>query len=166
MKKLKLVLLNSRILLLLLLLALFAGCSDDEGSTTEPGTLDRLFSYPVITSCGSCHYSGVNGPDLSTKDAFYATAVGKNGFNLNWDQIGNVGSAITDTEKSCIKKHNLITPKSVKDSAIMYTVSSNYQNQTYCQSSFNYHSGAVVKAEVTGEALVDLELWIRNGAPR
>ncbi|MBE0508652.1 MAG: hypothetical protein IBX50_18370, partial [Marinospirillum sp.] len=38
-----------RILLLLVLavLMLFVGCSDDKsGSTTEPGTVERLFTYP------------------------------------------------------------------------------------------------------------------------
>src|SRR5690554_2998759 len=82
----------SRILTVLLLLTLFAGCSDDEGSTGEPGTLDRLFSYPVIQGCQTCHYGGNTGPNLS-RAAFANSLIGKNSDSYKWDHFETISTA-------------------------------------------------------------------------
>ena len=142
----------SRILTVLLLLTLFAGCSDDEGSTGEPGTLDRLFSYPVIQGCGTCHGpQGLEsaGPNLTTKASFHASLVGKSrGDYTGWL---TTGSACAGT---------YVTPSSVKNSSVLSAIS--MQNGAICDA-YNYHTdhGGVS----SGAALNDFILWIENGAP-
>lgn len=146
--------LNMRILLVLLILAFFAGCSDDDddkGSTAQPGSLEKLWSNPVIQGCGTCH--GPNdqkdGPDLTTKANFYANLVGKSRDNYpNW----------FTTATPCTGTY--VVPFSVKDSSVLSVIST--QNGTTC-SAYNYHTtqGGVI----TGAVLNDFILWIESGAP-
>lgn len=141
----------SRILTVLLLLTLFAGCSDDEGSTGEPGTLDRLFSYPVIQGCGTCHGPAdqKDGPNLTTKASFHASLVGKNRTNYpNWDP----------TAEKCAGKY--VVANSVNNSSLLSIVSN--QNGATC-AAYTIHT--VQGGLISGAALSDFILWIENGAP-
>lgn len=164
MQNLKSILLNSRILLVLVLLALFAGCSDDEGSSTQPGTLDRLFSYPEITACGTCHYGNGTGPDL-TRNNFKNSIVNIDGSSLSWSNVsggGLSGRSLTGT--TCDSFLPLVTRQNPDRSAILYTVSKKYNNKN-CVGETSYGSHVYpIKAVLEGDVLKDFELWIENGA--
>ncbi len=149
-------LLNGRLLLVLLLLALFAGCSDSDeealGSTASSGSLEKLFSHSVIQGCGSCHGpQGLEsaGPNLTTKASFHASLVG--------NSRGNYTGWLT-TGSACAGTY--VTPYSVKDSSVLSAIS--MQNGTTC-SAYNYHT--TQNSEISGKALTDFVLWIENGAP-
>lgn len=145
--------LNMRILLVLLILAFFAGCSDDDdkGSTAQPGSLEKLWSNPTIQGCGTCHGPAdqKDGPNLTTKASFHASLVGKS--RGNYTGWLTTGSACAGT---------YVTPYSVKDSSVLSAIST--QNGTTC-SAYNYHTtqGGVI----TGAVLNEFILWIESGAP-
>ena len=153
MHKIKTLALNMRILLVLLILAFFAGCSDDDdkGSTAQPGSLEKLWSNPTIQGCGTCHGPAdqKDGPNLTTKASFHASLVGKS--RGNYTGWLTTGSACAGT---------YVTPYSAKDSSVLSAIST--QNGTTC-SAYNYHTtqGGVI----TGAVLNDFILWIESGAP-
>lgn len=150
-------LLNGRLLLVLLLLALFAGCSDSDeealGSTASSGSLEKLFSHSVIKGCGSCHGpQGLEsaGPNLTTKASFHASLVGKNRTDYpNW----------FITSETCPGSY--VVPSSPKDSSILSIITN--QNGSTC-GAYNIHT--VEGSEISGKALSDFMLWIENGAPK
>ena len=143
----------SRILTVLLLLTLFAGCSDDDdkGSTAQPGSLEKLWSNPTIQGCGTCHGPAdqKDGPNLTTKASFHASLVGKS--RSNYAGWFTTGVACTGT---------YVTPSSVKDSSVLSAIST--QNGATCDA-YNYHTtqGSVI----SGAVLNDFILWIESGAP-
>lgn len=150
-----------RRLLLLLVLAvftLFIGCGDDKsGSTTEPGTVERLFTYPVFHGCGTCHYPGTTepfldgGPDLTTAASFQKNLTGKQRSSFSW--------LLTSTD--CTSNSNpYISPFSVKNSMLTGVISESYSD--YACGSLNVHTTNNVN--VSQAALEDLLLWIEKGA--
>ena len=155
--KLRHLLATSRILLVLALLALFAGCSDDDekqGSDSQhpEGSLAKLFEHPVIQGCGSCHGpQGLEsaGPNLTTKASFHTSLVGKNRTNYpNW----------LATAQECAGKY--VVANSVKDSSLLSIVSN--QNGATC-AAYTIHT--VQGGLISGAALSDFIKWVENGAP-
>ena len=152
-----------RRLLLLLVLAvftLFIGCGDDKsGSTTEPGTVERLFTYPVFQGCGTCHYPGTTepfldgGPDLTTAASFRNSLVDKNrnSASFTWEL----------TSDDCTDTLNpYVSPKSTKNSMLLGVISEDYEH--YGCGSLGVHIGT--NANLSQAALEDLLLWIEKGA--
>lgn len=147
-------------LLLLLVLAvftLFIGCGDDKsGSTTEPGTVERLFSYPEIRGCGpACHEpdgTQEGGPDLRTPQSFYRDLVSKDNSNfLNWIR----------TTVDCGDTYKYIEPKKPVTSAALMGISQVYDD-SLCTSALSFHEPA--NAVLSSDALEDMLLWIEKGA--
>ncbi|GLR65177.1 hypothetical protein [Marinospirillum insulare] len=160
MNNFKSILQTSRILLVLMLLVLFAGCSDDDkGSTGEPGTLERLFSYKVIQGCARCHepMGEPGGPNL-TKSQFRNSLVSQRSNNLTWN-TGYIRTA------DCGDNYPLVKPSDPINSAVLMAVTQRYGSKTpnSCTPALSHHEGA--NAVVTGDALEDFVLWIENGAP-
>ena len=149
-------LLNGRLLLILLLLALFTGCSDSDeealGSTAPSGSLKKLFSHSVIQGCGSCHSpdSDPAGPDLRTRSSFHYALVNRTRRDdyPNW----------FITSETCPGSY--VEPSSPKDSSILSIITN--QNGSTC-GAYNIHT--VQGGEISGKALSDFMLWIENGAP-
>lgn len=155
MQTIKSFLLNSRILLVLLVLVLFAGCSDDEGSTGEPGTLDRLWSHSTIQGCVLCHEGGETGPNLS-KATFVRDLVGRSSREFNWDEIGR--SVVANNCDS----YSLVDKGFPARSAVLFTISDTYGLKAPCDSAYQAHLTTLL----TKNELKDFEDWIINGAPR
>lgn len=147
-------LLNGRLLLVLLLLALFAGCSDSDeealGSTASSGSLEKLFSHQVIKGCGSCHGpdSDPDGPDLRTRSGFHALVNGTRSDYPNW----------FITSETCPGSY--VVPRSPKNSSILSIITN--QNGSTC-GAYNIHT--VQGGLISGAALSDFIKWVENGAP-
>lgn len=164
MQNLKRFLLASRILLVLLLLALFSGCSDDEeGSTGEPGTLERVFSHKVIQGCWTCHDGNQNGPDL-TRENFQQSLVGVYGSKLNWDKVsaGGLGGKSVISKNACYREFPMVTKFQPMESSVLFAISKTYDRKIQCESAYQIHTHAALD----DEALEDFVQWIENGAPR
>lgn len=165
MKTLKKLFNNSHILLVLLLLAVFAGCSDDDdekqgstgstGSTAASGTLEKLFSYPIIQSCSSCHYGGASGPDLS-KANFTSSLVGKKRTDFNWDDFLIVTADCGTNTPYVDAGGNPIK------SSVLNSISQTY-NDGSCTSAIGTHEAN--NAVLSDAALQDFVLWIENNTP-
>lgn len=161
MKNLNSLLLNSRILLVLVLLALFSGCSDDDdkkGSTAkEPnaGTLAKLFTYPVIQGCSTCHYGSASGPDLSQTN-FTSNLVGKKRNDFNWDDFLTV-TADCGTITTYVDAGG-----NANRSSVLNSISQTY-NDGSCTSAIGIHEAN--NAVLSEAALEDFILWIENGTP-
>lgn len=162
MQTIKSFLLNSRVLLVLILLAFFAGCSSDDkdkkgstGSNAKSGTLEKLFSYPVIQSCSSCHYGGASGPDLS-KANFTSSLVGKKRTDFNWDDFLIVTADCGTNTPYVDAGGNPIK------SSVLNSISQTY-NDGSCTSAIGTHE--LEKAVLSDAALQDFVLWIENGTP-
>ncbi|WP_027848637.1 hypothetical protein [Marinospirillum minutulum] len=138
MQNLKSWLLNGRILLVLVLLALFAGCSDDDKGSTG-------------SSCGTCHspYGEAGGIDLT--NGYYTTNPPK----IPWNIIQT-----TD----CLDKHPFIQPGEPDKSAILMAVSQEYGNKSTlgCSSAIGVHENG--KATLSKSDVTKLVEWIENGA--
>lgn len=162
MQKLKYLLINSRILLVLLLLAVFAGCSNDDddkmgstGATARDGTLEKLFSYPVIQGCQTCHYGSGSGPDLS-KANFASNLVGKNSTNYNW-------SVYTKLIATCgIDTDYVDADRNAGRSSVLNSIAQTYDDSS-CISAISHHE--VGNAVLSDAALEDFILWIEGGTP-
>ena len=157
MQKLKKLLYNSRILVVLLLLAVFAGCSDDDdkGSTARDGTLEKLFNYPVIQGCQTCHYGDVSGPNLS-KDNFTSNLVGKKSGAFRWTEY-------TKLTATCgINTDYVDAGRNAGRSSVFNSISQTY-NDGSCVSAISYHE--TVNAVLGSNELKDFVLWIENGTP-
>ncbi|HKM15678.1 MAG TPA: hypothetical protein VJY63_07140 [Marinospirillum sp.] len=160
MKTLKKSLYNSRLLLILLLLAIFAGCSDDDenkGSTAsvKDGTLEKLFTYPVIQGCSTCHYGSASGPDLS-KANFTSNLVGKKRNDFNWDDFLTV-TADCGTITTYVDAGG-----NANRSSVLNSISQTY-NDGSCTSAIGYHEAN--NAVLSAAALIDFQLWIENSTP-
>ena len=157
MQKLKKLLYNSRILIVLLLLAVFAGCSDDDdkGSTARDGTLEKLFSYPVIQGCSTCHYGSGSGPDLS-KANFTSNLVGKKSGAYRWTVYTSL------TAKCGINTDYVDTGRNANRSSVLNSIAQTYDNGS-CVSAIGIHEPE--NAILSDAALQDFVLWIENGTP-
>ena len=154
--------LTRRLLALALLAAvvLLVGCGDDSGSTPEPGTLDKLFTYPAITGCGTCHDGNGTGPDLRTKASFHRDLVGKRSSQFDWNNSSNTVLLAT-----CGTNNLLVKDGSPAESALMATLFF-HDYSTLCPdittTAYAYHE----TLRISQSMKQDLELWIENGAPR
>lgn len=151
---------NSRLLLVLLLLAVFAGCSDDDdnkGSTAsvKDGTLEKLFTYPVIQGCSTCHYASTRGPDLSQAN-FTSNLVGKKRTDFNWDDF-----LIVTADCGTITPYVDADGNAVK-SSVLNSISQTY-NDGSCTSAIGIHE--TNNAVLSDAALQDFVLWIENNTP-
>lgn len=157
-----------RVLLLLALavLMLFVGCSDDKsGSTTEPGTVERLYSYPEIQGCAFCHGPGgeaAQGPDLSTPALFQQNLVSKKSNNYpNWLIAGDCS-----TQPGMV----FVKPGKPEESSLLAALILEYATSipavnNNCNSAYGFHSGGANATLDGNKALQeDLLLWINSGA--
>lgn len=142
-------------LLVLSLFILLAGCGDDdEGSTSEPGTLDRLWSYPVIQGCGTCHEGGNTGPDLTSKSRFRNNLVDQTIDDFDW-------SSFTFRTSNCSGDLDLVAPHFPNRSVVLSSLSADYS--FVCDdTALNAHIG--VGVEPSPAVVNDLILWIEQGA--
>ena len=138
---------------------LLVGCGDsDEGSTAEPGTLDRLFTHAAIRGCGSCHDGNGNGPDLRTKESFRASLRGQFSSDFNW-----TGGSILARTSTCSPPFRLVEPFDPDKSAVMAALSDSWQHACGAENSArNGHIGQGVNPSAA--VIEDLRLWIENGA--
>lgn len=141
---------------LALIALLLAGCGDDKaGSSTSPGTLERLFSYPEITGCATCHdSSNTYGPDLSTATKFRENLVEKYSTDFNW-----TSNDILELTATCGEQFHLVSPTRPHQSAVLMTLSEDWQDSS-CNSAVGTHLSYSDKKHV----IDDLALWIENGA--
>lgn len=144
-----------RLALVLLILTLFAGCSDDKsGSSTDPGTIERLFSYPVIQGCGTCHDG-----EQSTMDAYQGTLV----FDISTPETFKSHLTTKKATQSSECSGLYVNKNKPEDSIILYVLDPNYSanNSVNCNN-VNFHS--TVNVDIPPELMDDLLLWIKNGA--
>ena len=160
----KLTALMRHCLLLFLLLAglFFVSCGkvdDLMGPTGEPGTLERVYSYPTIQGCGTCHGPGgqaEDGPDMSSASSFRNSLVNKN-YDANYDdwfpltaQCSNAGFPY-------------IEPGSPDTSAVLAAISWEYA-EGKCDGTHAYHSTQNATIDSNQALKDDLVQWIENGA--
>jgi len=128
----------SRILTVLLLLTLFAGCSDDDKGSTG-------------SSCGTCHspYGEAGGIDLT--NGYKTTSPPK----IAWN---------TTRTANCLGKYNFIQPGEPTESALLMAVSQEYGNKSTlgCSSAIGVHENG--KATLSKSDVTKLVEWIENGA--
>lgn len=124
----------SRILTVLLLLTLFAGCSDDDKGSTG-------------SSCGTCHspYGEAGGIDLT--NGYYTI----NPKEIGWNIIRSA---------DCLDKYAFIEPGEPMKSALLMAVASGYDKNVNCNSAYNYH--ATQNATISGSELNNLVDWINK----
>lgn len=125
----------SRILTLLLLLTLFAGCSDDDKGSTG-------------SSCGTCHspYGEAGGRDLT--NGYKTTSPPKIAWNT------------TSGTANCLDQYNFIQPGEPLESALLMAVAYGYDKGKNCTSAYNYH--AAQNATISGSELNNLVDWIKR----
>lgn len=146
MQNLKSLLFNSRILLVLLVLVLFAGCSDDDKGSTG-------------SSCGTCHSpygEAAGGPDFSTSKGYYLPEmIGKYSSDYSWSLTTSNCSDKTNNKDNA---KPLVIAGNPNESALLMAVASGYDKSMDCTSAYNYH--AAQNATISGSELNDLADWI------
>ena len=129
----------SRILTVLLLLTLFAGCSDDDkGSTSGSG-------------CATCHSPDGEAGGIDLTNGYYTT----NPPRIPWNIIQTT---------NCLSTHPFIQPGEPDKSAILMAVSQEYGNKSTlgCSSAIGVHENG--KATLSKSDVTKLVEWIENGA--
>lgn len=146
----------------LLGLLLIAGCGDDDaGSTGDPGTLDRVWSYSVIQGCGTCHGpqgsgSLSEGPDLTSKSLFRSQLLNK---NLDDYEDWRDGLAGSPTSPCATGADQYIVPSSPNQS---YLLDALIESSSRCEGTAGFHSTQNVN--ISSDLREDLTRWIENGA--
>jgi len=142
---------------LIISVMLLWGCSETDDKTTYTEMWDSLFN----TCSTGCHSPAAtngteDGPDFSTKDAFYANTINKTVDTdyQNWVRTGDCNDV------------SLIKPNSANESLIVgslaLSVADSISAAFNCTNAYNVHIQEQVSADqATIDALIE---WINDGA--
>lgn len=131
---------------------------DEEASVPLAATYDSLWANLFGGRCGTCHAPGKDsgtdgGPDLSTKDGFYAALVGKKGSDYpDWETFSN-------NRKDCLT-FQFIKPNDAANSLVPAVLDT---SAAPCTVLDHQETGRVT---TTSEIVTLLKEWINKGASR
>lgn len=131
---------------------------DETASVPLAATYESLWSNLFSGRCNTCHAPGknletANGPDMSTKDSFYAALVNKKGSDYpQWETFSN-------NRESCAS-FNFIKPNDAAGSMVVGVLDI---DNAPCTVLDHQETG---KVSTTSEIVTLLKDWINKGAAR
>jgi hypothetical protein len=159
----------TRLALLASSMLLLLSCGKEEKTADSPcasadaivadASFSSLWTNVFSGRCGSCHGVTSNtgtlgGPDMRTKEAFYAQVVGKtiNDYKA-WDQAQNIRAGCLDTP--------LVKDSDAANSLVVAVLD---PSVTIAGCTIKSHKEAPQSICISNGSLVNLKKWINNGA--
>jgi len=140
---------------------LVSACSheDEKTKTTTEATYDSLWNNVFADRCGTCHgvttkSETLGGPDMRTKDAFYANLVNKKGNDYpDWYTFQSIRS-------DCLS-YSFIAPGLPAKSLIVAVF-----DPASAPCTVKSHTESPQSIPLSSEDLASLKTWITNGASK
>jgi hypothetical protein len=139
---------------------LLSACSqEDKAKTTTEATYDSLWTNVFADHCGSCHGVMTNsntlgGPDMRTKDAFYANMINKKGTDYpEWDTF--------QTNRSDCMSFPFISAGLPERSLIVAIF-----DPSSAPCTVKSHRESPQSISLSSDDLASLKTWITNGASK